>query len=367
VTLSEQRKPFALLCVAAIFAVPGTASFDRIRNDQWHLRYLRITEAHKQSSGGEVTVAVVDTGVDPHPDLRDNLLPGTDLTTRASDGREDVDSHGTGIAGLIAAHGNGPSSGALGIAPHGSILPIRDRGPLGQGTSDNLARGIEWALQHDVDVINVSSGGGPSPRLRQAIDAAAQAGVVVVAAVGNRPSDLGVTFPAAYEGVLAVGATDREGDHADVSVTGKQVAISAPGVDIYSTSIDGKYSKATGTSASTAIVSGAVALVRSKYPDLSAREVVHRLTATATDKGPPGRDEQYGYGVLNLVAALTADVPALDPAATGSPSTTAAAAPPDRPDGGNSARVWVAALAATLAVGVTTALIGVRRRRSAGR
>jgi subtilisin family serine protease len=253
----------------------------------------------------------------------------------------------------------------MGIAPMAKILPIRS-GSSDRFTSVALAEGIEWATAHGASVISVSSTGDPSERLRSAIAAAISADIVVVASVGNRPSDLSVTFPAAYEGVLAVGATDRNGNHADFSVTGKQIAISAPGVDIYSTSINGKYSKATGTSASTAIVAGAVALVRSKYPGLSAREVVHRLTATATDKGPPGRDEQYGYGVLNLVAALTADVPPLTPA-TANPSTSAGAAPPDGQGGSNRSGIWAVVVLAALAAGVAATLVVLRRRRPPAR
>ncbi|GAB3945999.1 hypothetical protein GCM10027614_38690 [Micromonospora vulcania] len=94
-----------------------------------------------------------------------------------------------------------------------------------------------------------------------------------------------------------------------MSVTGPEIDVVAPAVDIYSTSIDGKYRRGTGTSDATAIVAGAAALIRSKYPHLPASEVAHRLTATAVDKGPPGRDDEYGYGVIDLVAALTADVP----------------------------------------------------------
>ncbi|MGN9912011.1 type VII secretion-associated serine protease mycosin [Phytohabitans sp. LJ34] len=335
---------------------------DKIRDDQWHLQYLNAVQAHAHSRGEGITVAVIDTGVDPHPDLRNNLLPGTDVLSGKSNGQIDSDSHGTGIAGLIAAHGQASSSGALGIAPRSNILPVRIESLEKQGSSEDLASGVEWATQRTADVINVSSGGSPSVRLRQAIDAAIRADIVVVASAGNKPGDLGVSFPAAYDGVLAVGATDREGNHADISVTGKQVAISAPGVEIYSTSYKGLYRKGTGTSDAAAIVSGAVALVRSKYPDLSAREVVHRLTATATDKGAPGRDEQYGYGVLNLVAALTADVPPLT-SATNDPSTTAAAAPPDEHGGSDRAGIWAAVVVAALAVGATATLLALRRRR----
>ncbi|MFC0528093.1 type VII secretion-associated serine protease mycosin [Phytohabitans kaempferiae] len=315
-----------------------------------------MAQAHAYSLGDRVIVAVIDTGVDPHPDLLHNLLPGTDLATTSGNGQHDTDSHGTGMAGLIAAHGTGPSAGALGIAPQAKILPIREPSSSQGADSDVLARGITWALHNNAAVLNISSAGGSSPALRDAIKSALDRDVVVVAPAGNRPFDLGVTFPAAYDGVLAVGATDRNGDHAEVSVTGEQVAISAPGVDIYSTSYNGQYRKGTGTSDAAAIVSGAVALVRSKYPQLSAPEVVHRLTATATDKGAPGRDEQYGYGVLNLVAALTADVPPLGEP-TAAPTTTGAAAVPeqsdDHADGGLLGAVLAAlGAAAVLAIGL---------------
>jgi subtilisin family serine protease len=120
-------------------------------------------------------------------------------------------------------------------------------------------------------------------------------------------------LPAAYDGVVAVGATDQDGNVASVTITGNAMVLSAPGTRIVSTDAVGGYRIADGTSDATAIVAGAAALVRSKYPNLSAKEVVHRLTATATDKGPPGRDPQYGYGIVNIVAALTSDVPPLIP------------------------------------------------------
>ena len=137
----------------------------------------------------------------------------------------------------------------------------------------------------------------------------------------------------------------------------------APAVDIYSTSYDGKYSKGTGTSSATAIVAGAAALIRSKYPDLPAQEVAHRLTATAIDKGPPGRDDEYGYGVIDLVAALTADVPPLGfESATASAPTTAAAEPADGGgDDGATAR-GLATLGVLVAAGGGYLLVRRRRR-----
>jgi subtilisin family serine protease len=153
---------------------------------------------------------------------------------------------------------------------------------------------------------------------------------------------------------------DQAGNHAAVSVTGAEVVLAAPAVDIETAGLNGTYGKGTGTSEATAIVAGVAALVRAKYPQLSAPEVIHRLTATAIDKGPPGRDSEYGYGIVDPVAALTADVPPLKPSAapvTGAPTSTAAAVPDKKP-----ARtvlivtitaiglVIVAGLAATIAV-----------------
>jgi len=143
----------------------------------------------------------------------------------------------------------------------------------------------------------------------------------VVAAAGNLPSDTSVRYPAAYPGVVAAAGTDEHGNHAAVSVTGSQVVLAAPATNIVQPYPDHRYAVGTGTSASTAIIAGAAALVRSRFPKLSAAEVIHRLTATAIDKGPPGRDDQYGYGLINIVAALTANVPPAS--ASASPPSTA--------------------------------------------
>ncbi|HYN96942.1 MAG TPA: type VII secretion-associated serine protease mycosin [Pilimelia sp.] len=323
------RAAAAILIAAAAVLLPASrASADQDREQQWHLRALNVAAAHRVSTGAGVTVAVIDTGVEPHPDLRRNLLSGADATSQnQSNGQEDRVGHGTGMAGVIAAHGKSRGNGILGIAPGAKILPIRcqrgDRPAASEGEA--VAAGVEWAVANGAKVINLSFAAGPSARLTRAIDAARAADVVIVAAAGNRPRDFLITVPAVLPGVVAVGATSRNGNKASVSVSGSQLSLMAPGVEIYSTGRDGKYRRSTaGTSSSSAIVAGAAALVRSKFPDLSAAEVVHRLTATATDKGAPGRDREYGYGVVNLVAALTADVPPL--AASGAPATPSASA-----------------------------------------
>lgn len=159
-------------------------------------------------------------------------------------------------------------------------------------------------------------------------------------------------------------------------MTGDKLAILAPGVDIYGTSFDGKYSRGTGTSDSTAIVAGAAALIRSRYPDLSAEEVVHRLTATAVDKGPPGHDDEYGDGVLDLMAALTADVPPLaagtsaSAPASISPSAGASATggPSVATPRGMGTGTLLTVFAVFLLLAIVVALLVVRsHRRAAGR
>lgn len=348
---------FALVLFAPIQPV----SADPVRDSQWHLRFLRVPEAHAISRGQGVIVAVVDNGVDKHPDLRNNLLPGIDLAARHVE-----DGHGTAMAGIIAAHGNG-ADGALGIAPGSKILPVAIDMVTAGSKNDTAAEGIEWAIDHGANIINISGSGSPVPSLRSAIDRALAADIVVVAAAGNRPSP-SLGFPALYPGVVAVGAIDRNGNIADISVEGNGIQLVAPGVDIHSTSTNGRYQRGTGTSDSAAVVSGAAAIIRSRFPELSAEEVVHRLTATAIDKGAPGWDEQYGYGVLNLMGALTADVPPLSGSPTvGVPSTAVSdgVAAPETPRGGGLGLPGVVGALVVVGALITAFVFRVRARRRA--
>lgn len=308
---------------------------DETRTRQWHLTYLRVTQAHRYSTGAGVVVGVIDTGVDAtHPDLTGSVLAGTEFgrdsesgSSSARDGHLDTDGHGTGMAGLIAGHGHGGNGvdGALGIASGARILPVRTSARRVGNVGYDIA-GILWSVQHGAKVLCIAAGGRPVPGAEEAIKAAIEADVVVVAAVGNAPPTGPVGYPAAYPGVVAAAGIDEQGRHAAISVTGPEVVLAAPAVNIVSTYLNHGYAIGDGTSGATAIIAGAAALVRARYPNLSAREVVHRLTTTATDAGAPGRDEEYGYGILNLTAALTADVPPLagdrsQPAASNRPSS----------------------------------------------
>jgi type VII secretion-associated serine protease mycosin len=360
----------AALSIVAVVALPASpAQADWVRDKQWYLSSLKISQAHTITEGAGITVAVVDTGVEAHPDLRNNLLDGTDVIAGTTgNGHADGDGHGTAMAGIIAAHGKNSRDGLLGIAPDAKILPVKDQKPGDNGGSSAVGAGIEWAAKHGAKVINVSSSTGPSLALNSAITTAAAQDVVVVAGSGNKPRFLQFGNPAAMPGVLAVGATDRSGKLASFTVTGPQMQICAPGVDIETARLKGSYSVASGTSESTAVVSGAAALVRAKFPQLSAQEVIHRLTATATDVGKPGRDDECGFGVLNIVKALTAEVPPLTTTPTSAVPTSTipatAAAPDSEPAGNNTPAIIGGAVAAVLLVGGLVAALVIRRRKT---
>jgi type VII secretion-associated serine protease mycosin len=363
--------------VSAAAAMPGTpASADKIRNDQWHLSALKVTQAHRLTTGEGVTVAVVDSGVEPHRDLRGRLLPSTTIVPDQSGNRRRTDdSHGTQMAGVIAAVGHGSGDGALGVAPGAKILPIEIQGLDKYASPTDVGRSIKSAIEGGADVVNVSLATAPDDVMDAAIKLAAERDVLVVASIGNTNKDIYGGYPALIPGVLAVGGSDQNGDHADVSIRDKAIEVCAPSDDIVSTGLRNRYSIGTGTSDSTAIVSGAAALVRSKFPDLSAQEVAHRLTATADDNGPPGRDDECGYGVLNIVKALTADVPPLDPTAApttppaGNPTppdnaTPSAEAAPDTEPASSAAPLVGGAVIGVLTLGGLLAFLVTRRRNS---
>lgn len=309
----------ALVGLAGAVVAAAPAHAETVREAQWHLRELDIAAVHRITKGAGVLVAVVDTGVEAsHPDLKGQVNGGTGIGKGAgpAGGSVDVDGHGTHMAGIIAARGGGANN-ALGIAPAAKILPVRisTKGPA---SARDLADGIRWAADQGAKVINVSLADDRENVLRYETEAVAYAlakDAVVVAGAGNRPEGHRIVgVPARIPGVVAVGATTRSGRLWSGSLTGPEVAITAPGEDIVATGSKQAGSKSgyvtgTGTSSATAVVSGAVALIRAKFPELKAPDVINRLITTADDAGPDGRDEEFGFGTLNIRRALTADVP----------------------------------------------------------
>jgi type VII secretion-associated serine protease mycosin len=304
------------LAGALVFASAPQASADQVRKDQWPLQAFDATAIWKLSEGRGVTVAVIDDGVDSqHIDLKGNVLVGKDFVDGGSTAPKGGDVHGTGMASIIAGHGHGSGSsdGVMGLAPEAKILPIREYGTHGAG----FGPAIRYAVDKGASVINISQCEVSSAEDTGMIDAVAYAfkhDVLIVAGAGN-DGDATKCEPASQPGVLAVGAVQNDGTIWANSNHGPQVLLTAPGAHIVSAGGDkasSPYHAASGTSDATAFTSAAAALLRAKFPDLSAGQIVNRLVKTAglpsSAKGLSLPDEHYGYGFIQPYAALTKDI-----------------------------------------------------------
>ncbi|WP_157640848.1 S8 family serine peptidase [Longispora albida] len=324
-------------------AAAGPMQPPNLRERSWHLDAMNVTAAQSYVRGEGVTVAVIDTGVDPDSEaLGGQVLPGTEITPEgtAGDGRKDYDGHGTGMANLIAGKGLHEDS-PLGVAPAAKILPVKiTREYDGAFSSESVYRAVVWAVDHGAKVISMSLGGPPTPEAdwkRRMVQYALDHDVVLVAAAGNMMQGQDgprVSEPAAIPGVIAVSALNKRGDVWAGSQTGPEVVVSAPG-ELLPHTTSKKTTNASGTSGAAALVAGVVALIRARYPQSSAADVVNRLIRTAKDRGERGRDVQYGFGTVDALAAVIAEVPRVDryPLATtaqASASPQPEAAPEDR-------------------------------------
>jgi hypothetical protein len=321
-----------VLVGAMLAATTGPAAADRTRTGQWYLESMRVAEAHRITQGEGAVIAVLDTGVNPQqPDLTGSVLPGVDTWTPQHKGWVTDNGHGTGIAALIAGHGHGAGGvdGILGIAPKAKILPMGVWPPGTRGSrAKDIAVSIRYVVDHGATVICVAGGGDSDPDLQEAVKYADSKNVPVVGAAGNPPGDPTIVFPAGYPWALGISGTDRSGNFAaDASVTAAGIDFAAPAVDIQVPKAGGGYESVRGTSASAALVAGGVALLRLTYPTLTSLQLFEHLKATAVDKGKPGYDFEYGWGVFNLMAALTT-TPRTAPTATPRASVTTPAALP---------------------------------------
>ncbi|MGW7577817.1 S8 family serine peptidase [Streptomyces sp. NPDC054765] len=303
---------------ALLFTAAPTASADYIRDGQWALDAFNPQKVWKESTGKNVIVAVIDSGVNgDHVDLKGNVLPGKSFAGGGgtADHETGDDDHGTAMAALIAGHGHGPNhaDGIMGLAPDAKILPIKRNESVG-GSENAIDGPIRYAVDHGAKVINMSFAGGPlNAQEQSAVNYAVKKDVLLVAGAGNDGSSKPL-YPAASPGVLAVGAVAKDGKVLGESNYGPHLRLIAPGEKVYSAGISPKYRQGTGTSDATAYVSAAAALVRSKFPDLTAGQVANRLTKTAitpdgkTDVNSP--DPKYGYGVIRPYRALSENIPA---------------------------------------------------------
>ncbi|GAA1150221.1 type VII secretion-associated serine protease mycosin [Kitasatospora gansuensis] len=320
---SRQVRGAAVLVLGSLLwgTTYGPAAADNIRTGQWVIdKYEAETKVWPISQGDNVVVAVIDSGVSAtHQDLVGQVLPGADFSGEQSDGRVDKIGHGTSMASLIAGRGHGAKDGIIGLAPHAKILPVRVNmsplGEVGSGGEDRIPEAIRYAVDKGAKVINMSLGGGADKKVREAIQYAIDKDVVVIGASGNTGNrGTPVDYPAAVPGVVAVGAVDRDGKVWEKSNRGPETTLVAPGVDIYSAGHQSAtdYRTGNGTSDSTAYVSAIAALVRSKYPELSAGQVINRLIKSAVvPAGQQVPNDSYGYGIASPQKALAAN-PAVD-------------------------------------------------------
>ena len=297
---------------------------------QWGIARTQQAEAIAASKGGskDVVIAIVDSGVDiDHPDLKAKMVKGYNATGVSGlfglGSPKDDNGHGTHCAGIAAAiTDNGV--GVAGMAPNAKIMPVRVLAGPGSGSLLGVAKGIVWAANNGADVISLSLGGaGTMPALGDAIQHALKKNSVVIAAMGNSGHNGNpISYPAAYPGVIAVGATDAEDKIAFFSSFNKYCSVSSPGVNIYATTptydvwltknsngkITKNYSYMSGTSMATPLVAGLAGLIRSQHPGMAPADVKKLLETTAdkpADMAGADWNEKFGFGRINALKAVT--------------------------------------------------------------
>jgi thermitase len=294
---------------------------DKDTKGQYALQKVRAAEAWKITKGkSDVRIAVVDTGVDlGHPDLKGQIVASTNVIGwRGKLGlasAKDGNGHGTHCAGVVAAQANG--QGVSGIAPGCKLLIAKALGDDGAGATSDIVRGIRWALAQKADVISLSVGGeDDAEALRDAVDDALKAGVVVVAAMGNEGKTL-KNYPAAYPGVIAVGATNSQDKVSAFSTRGSWISVCAPGANIQSTTptykvtmshkdmggLTATYGQLSGTSMATPLVAGLAGLIKSQNPGWTPAQVKKAIERSAVKLGG-GFSNTAGHGRVDAAAAL---------------------------------------------------------------
>jgi subtilisin family serine protease len=334
--LLRRRQLAALLALPAIAVavIPaGQARADAVRDSQvWVLDALNVQPAWAVTRGQGVTVAVIDSGVNPAvSDLVGSVVTGPDFSgVHTPEASPHWGVHGTWMASLIAGHGHGGgSSGIIGVAPQARILSIRvitDSGdpnffayehqPAKRGQHE-LAEAIRYAVRHRAGVISMSLGYTvQSSVVRRALQDAYDHNVVVVASAGNSGEQAGTaatgespySFPADYPGVLAVGAVNRQGQPATFSSENLSVQVVAPGSQVPAQGREGGYWWVSGTSPACALTAGVAALIRASYPRLPDAAVISAIASTTSPGSRPAAryNDRLGFGEVNAAAALKA-------------------------------------------------------------
>ncbi len=280
-----------------LYIQPDIEVFAHDQEITWGVQRVNAPSVHSATKGAGVKIAILDSGIDyTHPDLDDNYQGGFDFVNYDNDPMDDY-GHGTKVAGIIAAEDN--NFGILGVAPEASIYGVKVLSSGGSGSTSNVIRGIEWAVENDMDIISMSLGGTSGYYAYEtAINNAYNSGVLLIASAGNYGSTAtdNVAYPAKYNSVIAVSAIDQNDNICSFSSVGPAVELTAPGYRLTTTNIGG-YQFFSGTSAAAPFVSGVAALMIASDPTLTNVEVRQSLQQNAVDLGVQGRDNKFGYGI----------------------------------------------------------------------
>lgn len=291
----------------------------------WGISRIGAPSAWSSSTGAEVKVAILDTGIQhDHPDLAANVkggisVVGENYSTDNADWN-DGHGHGTHVAGTVAAVNN--DVGVVGSAPDAWLYGVKVLFDDGEGPVSDVIEGIDWCVQNGMQVLNMSLGTDEYvSSFENACDQAYEAGLLLVAAAGNdgdgNPNTTELSYPAAFDSVIAVAATDSNDQAPSWSNSGAFVELAAPGVSVYSTYKGSNYTTKSGTSMAAPHVSGTAALVLARNPSLANGQVRSILQQKAKDLGPIGKDTVYGYGLVRADEAMQTNVLTLRPNASG--------------------------------------------------
>ncbi|MBW3622201.1 MAG: S8 family serine peptidase [Armatimonadetes bacterium] len=319
----EARPEVAYAIVDTLFRPLGTSNDLFFATHQWYLSKMRVPEAWDITTGSEeITIAVLDSGIDlEHPDLKDKLVPGYNPVNEAEP-PTDADGHGTHVAGLAAAMSNN-EIGIAGVSWGAKIMPIKVSGADGSMADSDIAKGMVWGADRGAKIFNLSLGGEEADTTTVTTDAikyVRDRNGLILAAAGNEAEEGNpISYPAAYPGVMAVGALAQNDTRSPFSQIQDYVSVAAPGgvtsddevpdnplAWIYSTYplAKGGFKGVQGTSMATPLVSGVAALVWSAHPNYTADQVREAIEKTAVDLGPEGKDKEFGFGRVDSLAAI---------------------------------------------------------------
>ncbi|MDQ0154256.1 S8 family peptidase [Robertmurraya andreesenii] len=281
--------------------------------ENWGFRQVLANEAKTNGwTGKGVKVGIIDTGIRPnHPDLK---IAGGVTFVEGTSSYADDEGHGTHVAGIIGALDN--DIGTVGVAPEAQIYAIKALNNTGVGNLSDVLAGIEWGIENNLDIINLSlTSEQGSSILERVLDKAYNRGILIVAASGNTqttlPATTDVLYPARYQSVIAVGSVNNNLNKSRFSYFGPSLEFVAPGEKIYSTYNQPDYQYSYGTSMAAPYVAGIAALYKQAYPELNHRQIRELMQNNAVDLGEPGKDKNFGYGLVQAptTARVFADVP----------------------------------------------------------